>query len=179
MKKLDLGCGSSKKEGYLGLDSLSLPGVDIVHDLSVFPYPFADNEIDEVWMDQVLEHIPTPIKVVEELYRICKKGAKIHIGVPYFRSAYSAIDPTHVNFFGVFWFNYFDPSHKFQQKYQYSIAKFNIDKIEFDRESKGKKVGFLRSKIINYAEKNLESYELRWSHLYPLNSLTYHLSVIK
>jgi predicted SAM-dependent methyltransferase len=179
MKKLDLGCGSSKKPGYLGLDSLPLKGVDIVHNLEEFPYPFTENEIDEIWMDQVLEHIPVPIKVVEELYRICKNGAKIHIGVPYFRSAYSAIDPTHVNFFGVFWFNYFDPNHEFFKRYQYSFAKFHIDKIEFDRESHESKIGFFRKRMINYANNNLEKYELRWSHLYPLNSLTFHLTVIK
>jgi len=31
--KLDLGCGLKKQEGHVGVDSLSLPGVDIVADL--------------------------------------------------------------------------------------------------------------------------------------------------
>ncbi len=179
MKKVDFGCGASKKEGFIGVDVIPMPGVDIVHDLSSFPYPFADNELDEVWMDQVLEHIPTPLNVVNELYRICKNGAKVHIGVPYFRSAYSAIDPTHVNFFGVFWFNYFDPRHPFHHKYQYSQSKFNIDQIEFNREFKNGKMNFLLKKLIRYAEKNPEHYELRWSHLLPLSSLTFHLTVVK
>lgn len=179
IKRVDFGCGSSKREGYIGVDMLEIPGVDIVHNLSAFPYPFDDNELDEVWMDQVLEHIPMPLKVVEELFRICKNGAKVHIGVPYFRSAYSVIDPTHVNFFGVFWFNYFDPSHPFHNKYQYSKATFRIDKIEFDRESKAKRTGLLRRNMIKYAERNLVSYELRFSHFYPLDSLTYHLTVLK
>jgi predicted SAM-dependent methyltransferase len=88
MIKLDLGCGASKKEGYIGVDSLKLPGVDIVHDLTFFPYPFSDNEIDEIIMDNVLEHLPQPLKVVEEIYRICKNNAQVTIAVPYFRSYY-------------------------------------------------------------------------------------------
>ena len=33
--KLDLGCGLSKKEGFLGVDRRKFDGVDIVHDLLV------------------------------------------------------------------------------------------------------------------------------------------------
>ena len=40
---LDLGCGSVKAEGAVGLDNVGLPGVDIVHDLLDFPYPI-ENE---------------------------------------------------------------------------------------------------------------------------------------
>ena len=101
MKKLDLGCGSSKKNGFIGVDLLPLKGVDIVHSLTDFPYPFENDSIDEIWMDNVLEHLPTPVRVVEELHRICKSGAKITISVPYFRSMYAFIDPTHVNFFSI------------------------------------------------------------------------------
>ena len=58
MKKLDLGCGRSKKAGFIGLDCLVLPGVDIVHDLTKFPYPFEDGLIDEIWMDQCVGTFP-------------------------------------------------------------------------------------------------------------------------
>ena len=43
MKILDLGCGSVKVEGAVGLDNVGIPGVDIVHDLLDFPYPI-ENE---------------------------------------------------------------------------------------------------------------------------------------
>lgn len=138
--KVNIGCGAQIKDGFIGVDILQFPGVDIVHDLNVFPYPFMDNEIDEVWMDQVLEHLSEPVKVIEELYRICKNDAVITIGVPYFRSFYATIDPTHKNFFGLNWFNYFDPNHIYCRKYKYSKAEFNITKIEFDRESTRKNI---------------------------------------
>ena len=177
--KLDIGCGASKKEGFIGVDILQLNGVDIVHDLTAFPYPFENNSVDEIWMDQVLEHLPNPLKVVEELYRICKTNAKVTIGVPYFRSFYSVIDPTHVNFFGVYWFDYFDQSNAFAKKYKYCDVNFQINKIEFDREFKTEKIGFLKKKLIRFAETKPHTYEARLSHLLPLNSLTFHLEVIK
>lgn len=179
MKRIDLGCGASKKEGFIGVDTLPLKGVDIIHDLSVFPYPFETSSVDEIWMDNVLEHLPNPLKVVEELHRISKNGSKIIIATPYFRSFYAFIDPTHVNFFGVYWFSYFDPKHKFHQRYQYSMATFNVDKIEFDREFKKDKIRFMHKRLIRYAEKQPERYEARLSHWFPLNSITYYLTTIK
>lgn len=175
--KIDIGCGSSKKYGFIGIDILDLQGVDIVHDLNVFPYPYNDNEVDEIWMDQVLEHLNEPIKVIEELHRICKNGASITIGVPYFRSFYATIDPTHKNFFGIYWFAYFDPKHAFCQRYQYTKARFTVNKIEFDREFLKK--GFIHKNIVCFANKHPGFYESRVSHLWPLNSLTFYLNVLK
>lgn len=175
--KLDIGCGASKKVGYLGVDKLSLPGVDIVHDLNKFPYPFDDGSVDEIWMDQVLEHLNEPLKVVEELYRICKDGALVTVGVPYFRSFYSAIDPTHRNFFSTYWFDYFDPTNPFNKRYQYSEAKFKVVGIKFDREFL--KQGLLHKLVVKFANKYPHVYEARISHLYPLNSLTFYLEAIK
>lgn len=176
--KIDIGCGASKKEGFIGVDILDLPGVDIVQNLNLFPYPFNDNEVTEIWMDQVLEHLNEPMKVIEELYRICKNGATITIGVPYFRSFYATIDPTHKNFFGINWFAYFDPTHTFCQKYQYSKAHFIVNKIEFDREWKGN-MSFIHRNFVRFAERHPLRYEARLSHLLPLNSLTFYLKVQK
>ena len=177
--KLDLGCGRAKRAGFLGVDSLELPGVDVCHDLNLFPYPFADSQFDEIWLDQVLEHLGDPLRVMEEVYRICGNGAHVTVGVPYFRSRYAVIDPTHRNFFGVDWFSYFDPRHPFQEKYRYSSARFRVDRIEFDREFKQGRPGLLHRMLIRLAESRPESYELRLSHLLPLNSLTFYLTAIK
>ncbi len=178
MIKIDIGCGTSKKNGFIGVDILKLDNVDIQHDLNIIPYPFKDSAVDEIWMDQVLEHLNNPLEVVNELYRIAKNGAIITIGVPYFRSFYATIDPTHRNFFGINWFNYFDPSHIFQQKYQYSQAKFKLEKLEFDREFK-KDMRFWHKRLVRFAEKHPSFYEAKISHLIPLNSLTFYLRTLK
>jgi len=180
MIRLDLGCGNTKKEGFTGVDILPLDSVDIRHDLNSFPYPFEENSIEEIWMDQVLEHMENPMKVLEEIYRISKNKAKVTIGVPYFRSFYAVIDPTHKNFFGVYWFNYFDPNHAFSSKYSYSPVKFNVKEIRFDREWNFRKFSFGFHKIlVILANKKPYFYERRLSHLFPLNSLTFTLEIIK
>ena len=43
--KIDVGCGSSKIEGFIGMDHLDLPGVDIIHDLNSLPWPFESNSV--------------------------------------------------------------------------------------------------------------------------------------
>jgi len=177
--KIDFGCGQRKKEGYVGVDALSLPGVDVVHDLNDIPYPFEDNAVDDTWMDNVLEHLDNPLKVMEEIYRISRDGAKVVVGVPYFRSFHATIDPTHKNFFGVWWFNYFDPSHPFHTRYGYTKAQFRLDQLEFDRESKSGAMRLHHKLLVMFAERYPQSYEARISHLLPLNSITYFLTAIK
>ena len=44
--------------------------------------PLADNSIDVIICIQVLEHLPDPWKVIEELYRILKPGGKIFASCP-------------------------------------------------------------------------------------------------
>lgn len=40
IKKLDFGCGQKKEPDSIGLDGFASPGVDVVHDFDIFPYPF-------------------------------------------------------------------------------------------------------------------------------------------
>ena len=37
---LDLGCGSKKRPGAIGVDINAASGADVIHDLDVLPYPF-------------------------------------------------------------------------------------------------------------------------------------------
>ena len=43
MKKLNLGCGTDIKKGYINLDVAKLDGVDVVHDINRLPLPFKEN----------------------------------------------------------------------------------------------------------------------------------------
>ena len=100
MKKLNLGSGDKRMPGFLNLDKFDTFKPDIVHDLEIFPYPFLDNEIDEIKLIHVLEHIGQSadvfIKIIKEIYRICCDQANIHISVPHPRSDDFLADPTHV-----------------------------------------------------------------------------------
>ncbi len=58
---IDLGCGPNKVQGAIGVDRVALPGVDVVHDLEITPYPFPDNKFDEAHIYHVLEHMYEPM----------------------------------------------------------------------------------------------------------------------
>lgn len=89
IKKLNLGCGESKKDGYVNLDRQSALNPDIAHDLNNLPYPFNDNEFDIVEARHVLEHLREPFAVMKELHRILKSGGGLKIQVPHFSRAFT------------------------------------------------------------------------------------------
>jgi SAM-dependent methyltransferase len=81
--KIDLGCGSSKRPGFVGLDYVAGPGVDHVLDLTRDRFPFADNTVSHVFSAHFLEHIGEPNHVFGEISRVCRDGATIEFWTPY------------------------------------------------------------------------------------------------
>ncbi|MEM4245321.1 MAG: methyltransferase domain-containing protein [Candidatus Nanoarchaeia archaeon] len=97
--KLNIGCGKKIMPGFINLDMCKGEGVDVVHNLNKFPYPFKDNTFKYINAEQVLEHLDNLPRTMEEIHRISKPEAIVHIGVPYFRSESAFVDPTHRIFF--------------------------------------------------------------------------------
>ncbi len=127
---LNIGCGSDVRADFVNLDKVKLPGVDVVWDITQFPYPFEDNRFSSVIMINVLEHLPDTIKVLEEIHRICKPNASITIRVPYWNSLEQSTDPTHVRVFNERSLDYFDPSrYSCQRRPYYSTARFTIRSV--------------------------------------------------
>ncbi|MGH8468028.1 MAG: class I SAM-dependent methyltransferase [Gammaproteobacteria bacterium] len=126
--KIDFGCGKSKKPGYVGVDITDLQGVDVIHDMNMFPYPFESDTADELFLDNVLEHLPNTIGVMEELWRICKNRGRVEIWVPYYNSPGASADPTHVKVFTENSFDYFTPDGETWLSHYnyYSKARFSI-----------------------------------------------------
>jgi predicted SAM-dependent methyltransferase len=101
--KLDLGCSSNKQPGFLGVDRsqrLDKDGkktVDVVHDLTVFPWPWEDGSVDAVHCSHVLEHIPARKRIgfFNEMHRVLKKGATAQIITPHWNSNRAYGDVTH------------------------------------------------------------------------------------
>src|SRR5262245_60166953 len=94
---LDLGCGQNKKEGFTGVDFVAADGVDVVHDLRSYPWPFEDNSVDEVHCSHFFEHIPglERPRFMDEVFRIMKVGAKATFITPFWSSERSVQDFTH------------------------------------------------------------------------------------
>jgi hypothetical protein len=129
--KLDLGCGQNPKEGFEGVD-IRGGKAKHVEDLFMFPWPFEDASIDEIYSSHFLEHIPAreieprdlrlrigPIDerfvgqdmlfaFMDECWRILKPDAWMTAIVPSGRSNRAFQDPTHRRFFMQETFLYFN-----------------------------------------------------------------------
>jgi predicted SAM-dependent methyltransferase len=67
---IDFGCGQSKAKvedinngmnvkvtKVIGVDFVQEEGVDVVHNLTSFPYPFEDESVDVIYNSHFLEHL--------------------------------------------------------------------------------------------------------------------------
>lgn len=106
-KVLDVGCGANKHPGAIGVDNNPRTAADVIHDLGVVPYPFADNEFDQIISRHTVEHVPDVMAFISELYRITKPGGKIMLVAPHYTNPDWANDPTHRNHINSYTFNVF------------------------------------------------------------------------
>ena len=104
---LDVGCGWNKTPGAIGIDANPKAHADVIHDLGNFPYPFADDEFDEIVCRHVAEHVPDVMAFVTELFRITRPGGRIKITTPHYSNPDWPTDPTHRNHFNSYSFNCF------------------------------------------------------------------------
>lgn len=177
---LDLGCGNKKMKGAIGIDINARTDADIVHDLNKTPYPFDRSTFDEIYADNVLEHLDNVMNIMEEVHRISKPQGIIVIKVPYFRSRYAYIDPTHRHYFTVDSFSYFDPNHIHHTLYNYSECIFETTKIVFDENLPNRGIsGIVKELALHFCNKYPRFYEQHMSHFYPLDQLTFYLTTIK
>lgn len=181
MKKiLDIGCGTRKRSGAVGMDNNPSVSPDVLHDLNKFPYPFEDSIFDEIYADNVMEHLIDVIGVMEELHRIGKPGALLKIDVPYFRAKWAFLDPTHRHFFTAESFTYFDPGHDHSKLFPYSKKRFKVERLVFNEKIADKgTLGCFRRLIKSVANRHPLGYETHLSHFFPLDELTFYLRVIK
>lgn len=94
---LDVGCGFNKQPGFLGMDKRNVAGVDIVHDVEVFPWPFVDGSCSVVLMSHLVEHIKPwlQIDLMNEAWRVLEENGLLMISTPYATSFGYLQDPTH------------------------------------------------------------------------------------
>ena len=108
-KVLDVGCGQNKHPGAVGIDSNPRSHADVIHDFVLMPYPFSDDEFDEIICRHVIEHVPDVMAFVTELYRITRPGGLIKIVTPHYSNPDWPTDPTHRNHFNSYSFTCFMP----------------------------------------------------------------------
>jgi SAM-dependent methyltransferase len=106
-KVLDVGCGWNKTPGAIGIDANPRTHADVIHDLGSIPYPFPDNDFDDIVCRHVAEHVPDVMSFIAELHRITRPGGRITITTPHYSNPDWPTDPTHRNHFNSYSFNCF------------------------------------------------------------------------
>jgi hypothetical protein len=132
--KVNLGAGTDIQPDYINVDMISLPGIDVVHNLMKYPWPFDDNSVSHIRAIDVIEHLPPyigeehgVIKFIEEAHRILQPGGELFIQTPGWRAEFLWIDPTHVRGFDIQSMDFFDPTTHFGKTTGfYSECKFKV-----------------------------------------------------
>ena len=125
LKRLDIGCGTNKREGFIGIDIAG--NADIIHDLDIYPWPIEDNSIDEINCSHYLEHSKEIMKFMDECYRIMKPGAQMIIVSPYYSSVRAFQDPTHINAISEMTFLYYNKKWREDNKLSHYPISCNFN----------------------------------------------------
>lgn len=127
LDKLNIGCGTDIIPGWVNVDIVEVPGVDVVHDLNLSPWPFKDGSASKIQALDVLEHVNEVIPFIEECYRILEPGGELFMRTPRYDAEFLWIDPTHKRGFHEQSMDFFDTSKPFGQSTGfYSEARFNV-----------------------------------------------------
>jgi predicted SAM-dependent methyltransferase len=111
-KRLNMGCGLKKIEGFVNADISPNVKPDQIVDFNKFPWPFADNEFDHIVAKDILEHLGDTsadfIKAIKEMYRVSHNGAIWEVQSPHWRCDTALDDPDHKRLITMGMFNLFN-----------------------------------------------------------------------
>ena len=81
--RLNLGCGRDRREGYVNVDINPEVRPDVVADLRE-KLPFGDEKADEIWLQDVLEHLTREEgrRLLGECFRVLAQRGRIQVRVP-------------------------------------------------------------------------------------------------
>lgn len=79
--KVEIGGGDRPRgEGFVNVDLVH--SADVLHDLNEVPWPFDDEEVEELYSSHCIEHVECYIRFLREVARICRVGAPVEIRCP-------------------------------------------------------------------------------------------------
>lgn len=112
---LDLGCGLGGYSIEIANYAQIVVGIDLLYlnwDLKNPPYwvvansiaiPFASEMFDLVICASLIEHVPNPLNLLTEIYRVLKKGGYCYLGFPPFYSPLGGHEFAPFHYFGEEW----------------------------------------------------------------------------
>lgn len=183
LRLLDLGCGDDKIEGAVGLDRVPGPKIDVVHDMDVTPWPLPADHFDRVRAMNVLEHVVDLVKVMEEIWRVCRHGAEVEALMPFMNSVTFATDPTHRRAAAYRTFDYFDPTKGFGKFHYTDKCRYEVLRFTYQRGNCGGIIGDINRRLdrvlLPLAQRNPDPYECYFTGIYPVHDIRFLLRVVK
>lgn len=119
--RLNLGCCDLILADYTNVDVVAGSGVDVVADLRG-PWPWRDDEVEEVRAFDVIEHLPDKIHTMNELWRVLRPGGIARIAVPTTDGPGAFQDPTHVSFWNRRSFLYYEAGNVYRERFARSYG---------------------------------------------------------
>jgi len=92
--RLNLGCGTDYKDGWVNTDINKKIKADIYFDLNN-KFPFKDNYADEIMLIDVYEHVDDPLHLMNEIVRVLKHGGRAIIRSPFWNNEKAWAHPAH------------------------------------------------------------------------------------
>lgn len=132
MNKLDLGCGNTKLAGSVGIDINKNSKADIIFNLER-GIPFPSNQFDFVYSNHFFEHIDPKrlVFLLEEIWRVTKKGGSIEIHVPHFSGVGAYSNPTHMRMgFSTQTFSYFKSKNEYSKQISFQLTSVKLKKLK-------------------------------------------------
>jgi len=119
LKRLNLGSGLNKFDGYLNVDFSELTNPDMVVDLNTTPWPWKDNEFGHIIAKDILEHLGNDdtdfVAIIKEMHRVSDNGAVWEVQVPHWRCDVALDDPTHKRLITLGTFMLFNQKKNFER----------------------------------------------------------------
>jgi len=139
--KLNLGCCDALLDGYVNVDIIEAPGVEVA-DLRN-PWPWRDSSVDFIRAHDIIEHLPDKIFTMNEIWRVLKPECAAEIVVPTTEGPGAFQDPTHVSFWNRRSFMYYELGNPYRERFARSygiVARFRIARERVDMTEDGPKL---------------------------------------
>ncbi|HEX8184965.1 MAG TPA: class I SAM-dependent methyltransferase [Blastocatellia bacterium] len=170
IRVLNLGSGRDHIEGAINLDIAAASEPHVIADLN-HSLPFPDNTFDAVYCKDVIEHVENIVKVMEEIHRILRPSARLHITTPHYSCSNSYEDPTHRWHLGFFSMDMFCDENA-----KTFFTKASFKKIHSTLVFQPKRKNMLARRI---ARRNPRFYEEHLAWIFPAWFMMFELEALK
>jgi SAM-dependent methyltransferase len=121
--RINLGAGAQVEPGWVNVDVVAMPGIDVTCDLDSFPWPFEDAGAERVKAYDIFEHVWHPLPFMRECHRILEPGGVLDIHTVHWQSPNRNRDPDHKRGCDQHSFDYWIPGTYLNERYGAAYAQ--------------------------------------------------------